>query len=230
MDSVRKAPAPRFDLSAFIALAPARVRVMNFTSGNEAIHTRLQWPEQRSLFGNSDVALVIDAPQDYLKEKDGADCILFIDPKHRSRDLGPRGYQIVQALHSTTRTFSIWAEQRVGHLCAAILGNDWPGKNHAIFRHFLAGCSSHHLRVEVVDIDSGSPLPLWQLPTYGFKNLYVLYIKNQWPDLREVTEFTDAIEELSPHLNELVLSFALGVNPSARAILIGEPDLLPYTT
>lgn len=230
MDSVRKAPAPRFDLSAFIAPAPARVRVMNFTSGNETIHTRLQWPEQRSLFGNSDVALVIDAPQDYLEEEDGADFILFIDPKHRSRDLGKRGYQIVPALHSTTSTFSTWAEQRVGYLCAAILGNDWPGKNHATFRHFLEGCTSHHLRVEVVGIDSRGPLPLWQLPTYGFKNLYVLYIKNQWPDLHEVSELMDAIEELSPRLDELALSLALGVTPSARAILIGEPDLLPYTT
>ncbi len=230
MDSVRKIPVQRFDLSEFMAPAPARVRVMNFTSGDEAIHTRLQWHERRSLMGHCDIALVIDAPQDYLSQENAAECVLFIDPKHRSRELGLRGYQLVPARHSTASTFSTWAEHVADYLREAILGSDWPGQNYATFRHFLACCTSRQLRVEVVGIDQGSPMPLSQLPTYGFKNLYVLYVKQQWPALHEASELTDAIEELSPGLDELVISLTVDTNKSAKAILIGEPDLSPYTT
>lgn len=89
-------------------------------------------------------------------------------------------------------------------------------------------CStSRQLRCELVDIDYSNPLPLQQLPSQGFRTLYLLLINNEWPNLGETSELTEAIEELSPNLEAMVLSTVVLPDEPAKALLFGEIERFP---
>lgn len=213
-----------FDLSGFIPPTPIRMRVMDFNKRCESVHTYLEWEERRAILGPSDISFAINAPLQYMADEDGADNVFFIDPFFRSRDLGRRGFQIVPTPHIASTGFSSWAEQVIRYVRYAASGADWPGRDYADFRKFLDFSITRYLRFELIDIDYSNPLPLQQLPCYEFRTLYLLLINNEWPELGEVSELTEAIEELSPNLKTLVVSTVVLPDEPARVMLLGEPN------
>lgn len=178
----------------------------------------------RTALGASDISFAVNAPLEYLADEDGADSVIFIDQVLRSRDLGRRGYQIVPTQHIASTGFNLWAEQVIRYMRHAAFGGDWPGRDYADFRRFLSCSTSRQLRCELIDIDYSNPLPLLQLPSQSFRTLYLLLINNEWPDLGETSEFTEAIEELSPNLEVLVLSTVILPDEPAKAMLFGETE------
>lgn len=106
----------------------------------------------------------------------------------------------------------------------AAFGGDWPGRDYADFRSFLNCSTSRQLRCELIDIDYSNPLPLLKLPSQGFRTLFLLLINNEWPDLCETSELTEAIEELSPNLEVMVLSTLILPDEPAKAMLFGESE------
>lgn len=215
------------DLGVFIPPLPLRIRVMDFHARCESMHTRLEWEERRTLLGASDISFVVNAPLEYLADEDGADSVIFIDQTLRSRDLGRRGYQVAPTLHIASTGFTLWAEQIIRYIRHAAFGGDWPGRDYADFRSFLSCSTSRQLRCELVDIDYSNPLPLQQLPSQGFRTLYLLLINNEWPNLGETSELTEAIEELSPNLEAMVLSTVVLPDEPAKALLFGEIERFP---
>ncbi|HCF3807572.1 hypothetical protein ACIUZJ_03065 [Pseudomonas aeruginosa] len=210
------------DLSPFIAPLPLRLRVMDFNSRCESIHTQLNWENQRTLLGSSDVAFVINAPLHYLADDDGASSVFFIDPTPRARDLGRRGYQIVQEPNIASTEFPAWSERVVRYVRHAALGCDWPGRNYSDFCQFLSYSRGRQLRFALSDFDYASPLPLLHLPCHDFRMLYLLLIDNEMPDLHALSELAEVVEEMNPHLEAMVFGTAILPDEPAKVMLLGE--------
>ncbi|MCQ2031205.1 hypothetical protein [Stutzerimonas zhaodongensis] len=120
------------DLSNLIPPLPLRMRIMDFNSGYESIHTQINWKNQRTLLGASDLAFAINAPLDYLADDDGANYVFFVETTPRSRDLGRGGYQIVAEPHIAATEFQAWSETVVRYVRIAALGCEWPGRNYTV--------------------------------------------------------------------------------------------------
>jgi hypothetical protein len=210
------------DLSNFIPPLPLRMRVMDFNSRCESIHTQLTWRNRRALLGLSDIAFAINAPLEYQADDDGADSVFFIDPTPRSRNLGRCGYLIVPEPHIASTDFQPWSKQVVRYVRHAAFGCDWPGRNYADFRQFLAISRGRQLRFTLLDFDYASPLPLLHLPNYDFRTLYLLFIDNELPDLHVICELAEAIEEMNPHLETMVFGTTILPDEPARVMLLGE--------
>jgi hypothetical protein len=210
------------DLSYLIPPLPLRMRVMDFNSRCESIHTQLNWEERRTLLGPSDIAFAINAPLHYLADDDGAYSVLFVDPAHHPRDLGRHGYQIVAEPHIASTGFRTWSEQVVRYVRHAAFGCDWPGRNHADFRQFLVSSRGRQLRFVLSDFDYASPMPLLNLPSHDFRTLYLLFIDNEMPDLHAITELAEAVDEMNPNLEAMVFGTAILPDEPARVMLLGE--------
>lgn len=210
------------DLSNFIPPLPVRMRVMDFNGHCESIHTQLTWKGQRTLLGRSDIAFVINAPEQYLADDDGADFVFFIDPTPRSRDLNRCGYQIVPEPHIATTDFQRWAEQVICYIRYAVIGCDWPGRNYRDFCQFITSSLGRQLRFVLMDFDHAAPLPLLQLPSQNFRTLYLLFIDNELPDLHAVNELAAAVEEINPHLETMVFGTKVLPDEPAKVMLLGE--------
>lgn len=210
------------DLSNFIPPLPLRMRIMDFTSGYESIHTQIEWKNQRTLLGASDIAFAINAPLDYLADDDGANYVFFVETTPRSRDLGRGGYQIVAEPHIAATEFQAWSERVVGYVRIAALGCEWPGRNYTDFRQFLTHNKGRQLHFSLSDIDYSCPLPLLDLPSKDFRTLYLLLIDNEIPDLYTLSELAEAVEEMNPRLEAMVFSSAIQPNAPARVMFLGE--------
>lgn len=210
------------DLSNFIPPLPLRMRVMDFNSRCESIHTQLNWKDQRTLLGPSDIAFAINAPLQYSADDDGACSVFFIDPVHQPRDLGRRGYQIVAEHHIASTEFRAWSEQVIRYTRHAAFGCDWPGRNHADFRQFLACSKGRQLRFSLSELDYANPLPLLHLPSHDFRTLYLLFIDNEMPDLHATSELAETVEELNPNLEVMVFGTAILPDEPARVMFLGE--------
>ena len=210
------------DLSGLFPPLPLRIRVMDFNSRCESIHTQLTWNDQRALLGRSDIAFVINAPLQYRADDDGADSVFFLDPAARSRDLGRCGYQIVAEPHTASTDFPRWSEQVVRYVRHAAFGCNWPGRDYTDFRQFLATSQGRQLRFSLIDFDYGSPLPLLGLPSYDYRTLYLLLIDNELPNLHVTCELAEAVQEMNPHLETMVFGTVILPDEPARVMLLGE--------
>ncbi len=210
------------DLSNLIPPLPLRMRIMDFNSGCESVHTQLNWKNQRTLLGASDIAFAINAPLDYLADDDGANNVFFVETTPRSRDLGRRGYQIVSGPHIAATECQAWSELVVRYVRIAALGCEWPGRNYTDFRQFLAYSRGRQLHFSLSDIDYACPLPLLHLPSNDFRTLYVLLIDSEIPDLYTVSELAEVVEEMNPSLETMVFGTAIQPNMPPRVMLLGE--------
>lgn len=210
------------DLSNFIPPLPLRMRIMDFNSGYESIHTKIKWKNQRTLLGASDIAFAINAPLDYLADDDGASSVFFVEPTHRSRDLGRRGYQIVSEPHITGTDFQVWSETVVRYVRIAALGCEWPGRNYTDFRQFLTYSKGRQLHFSLSDIDYACSLPLLDLPSKDFRTLYLLLIDSEIPDVYALSELAEVVEEMNPSLETMVFGTAIQPNMPAKVMFLGE--------
>lgn len=210
------------DLSNFIPPLPLRLRVIDFNSRCESIHTQLNWESQRTLLGPSDIAFAINAPLHYLADDDGANSVFFVDPTPRPRDLGRHGFQIVPGRHITSTEFQVWSAQVVRHVRHAALGCEWPGRNYADFCQFLSYSRGRQLHFSLADFDYASPLPLLHLPCHDFRTLYLLLIDNEMPDLHVLSELAEVVEEMNPRLEAMVFGTAILPDEPAKIMLLGE--------
>lgn len=210
------------DLSTLVPPYPLRMRVMDFNSGHESIHTQLNWEKQRTLLGPSDISFVINAPLDYLAEEDGARYVFFVDPSPCARNLGQRGFQIVAQTRITAISFKTWAEQVIQYVRYAALGCDWPGRNYSDFRQFLSYSKGRQLLFAISEFDYSNPLHQFQLPCQDFRTLYLMFIDNEQPDIQALSEVAETVEETNPHLETLVLGTAVLPNQPARVMFLGE--------
>lgn len=210
------------DLSTLIPPSPIRMRVMDFNSGHESIHTQLNWEKQRPLLGPSDISFAINAPLNYLADEDGARYVFFVDPVPCARDLGQRGFQIVAQKRIAAIKFKTWAEQVIQYVRYAAVGCDWPGRNHSDFRQFLSYSQDRQLLFALSVFDYSNPMHQLQLPCQDFRTLYLLFIDNEQPDIQALSELAETVEETNPHLETLVLGTAVMPNEPARVMFLGE--------
>lgn len=199
-----------------------RLSVMDFLTLTESMQTSFSQDYPVPGLGLSDLNFVINAPLDYCPPANGALATLYFDQTNCSRALPEDAYQVTCPHHLSTHEFMKWAEQgihmlthsfmHVGLICIDIMD----------LISLLRASESQRLLLEIIPYDAPLEVPCEQLQRFRFRNLFASLFAGHDLTMQMYSDLGNALEEISPNVNYLILAANYHASTPPLVMLLGE--------
>lgn len=196
--------------------------VMDFFTFTETMKTIFYPDNPVPSFEISDLFCVINAPLDYYPPANCGLITLYFDQTDCSRALPEDAYQVTCPHHLSTHEFMKWAEQGIHMLTHSFMHVGLICIDITDLVRILRACESQKLFLETIPYDDSLEVPWEQLQRFRFKNLFASLFAGHDLTMQMYSDLGNALEEISPNANNLILAANYHASTPPLVMLLGE--------
>lgn len=196
--------------------------VMDFFTFTETMRTSFYPDNPVPSFELSDLLFVINAPLDYHPPAEDKRATVYFDQPDCSRALPENAFQVRCVGRLNTHEFIKWAEQGIELIHAALMHKGLVCIDIADLMRILQASKTQKLILEIIPYGDSLETPWERLQSFRFKNLFAVLFAGHNLTMQMYADLGNAIDEISPNADHIVLGANLQINHLPIVMLLGE--------